>query len=99
MAQFWKELSKWHQRLIKIGGIVGFFYILFTSFRAGILFPFKLEQRMNQIEASQINISNVVEEVSYKQDRQHDLLIRIEERLWPERTVGLPSLRRNSNTQ
>lgn len=83
MAQYWRELSRLHQRLIQLGGVCGFFYILFTTFRAGVLFPVKQDQRMTDIESGQASLSNKVEEISYKQDQQHDLLIRIEERLWP----------------
>lgn len=88
MPSFWKELNKIHQRLIVVFGIFGFIYLMFTTFRAGVLFPVKQEMRMDSMEGAIINLSNQVSEILYKQDKQHELLIRIEENLWPSKRVA-----------
>lgn len=85
MPTFWKELNKWQQRATGLSAVGAVIYLLFTTFRAGVSFPIKQETRLSMIEGSQMSLSNKIEEVIYKQDQQHDLLIRIEERLWPNR--------------
>jgi hypothetical protein len=85
MPSFWRELNKWQQRAAAIATISGVLYVLFTTFRAGVTEPIKQEVRLSLIEGGQVSLSNKVEEIIYKQDQQHDLLIRIEERLWPNR--------------
>jgi hypothetical protein len=85
MASLWRELNKWQQRAASLTVIGGLIYVLFTTFRAGVSFPIKQEVRLSTIEGTQMTLSNKIEEVIYKQDQQHDLLIRIEERLWPDR--------------
>jgi hypothetical protein len=95
---FWKTLKKWHQVALMLSFIGTFLYGIITTFRAGILYPFKQDMRFQSIESSHAMLSNKVDEISYKQDRMYELMIRVEERLWPRRsTVADRSNQRNDN--
>lgn len=73
----------WQKRATTIAATASAMCIVFSIVRAGFLWPIKQEARFSAIEASQSNMVSRMDEFSYKQDIQHDLLIRIEERLWP----------------
>lgn len=89
MANIWAAMRRWQKNLTTVVALVAGAGFTISTIRAGFLWPMKQDMKFSSIESTQSNLVTKVDEIARKQDEQHDLLIRMEEKLWPRARVGV----------